>query len=67
MLWEVALSSTVKGTTGVWGASEVKLLLDAVTSALQVLQRCAYSRFTQTVIQILCSILREKLWGAIEI
>lgn len=36
MLWEISVSSTHRETSGVWSPAELKLLLDAVGSALQV-------------------------------
>ena len=49
------------------GQLKFKLLRDAVTSALQVFQRCPWSKLSQTVVKNLCLNYREKLSGASEI
>ena len=36
MLWEISVSSTHRETHGVWSPAELKLLLEAVGSALQI-------------------------------
>lgn len=36
MLWEVAVSSLTRGLGGIWGVSDVMLLVDAIASSLQV-------------------------------
>ncbi|KAF5832483.1 hypothetical protein DUNSADRAFT_11605 [Dunaliella salina] len=36
MLWEVAVSGLTRGLGGIWGVSDVMLLVDAIASSLQV-------------------------------
>jgi len=39
MLWEVAVSSTSWGVSHVWGSAQLKLLIDVLESALQVVDK----------------------------